>query len=133
MTNVADALSLDPDLGSKLNSVTIIGGSPTAFGNAGIVSEFNFDFDPEAAKYSLEHLPQSRLISWDIGFETQRPWQWWQGVLRNQTSEMAMDKANCGVEDDVSLSALTMKINDYPIHQWPTTGVLMCDPVTMFA
>ena len=36
LTNLADAMELDPDLGSKINSLTIMGGAVYARGNAGM-------------------------------------------------------------------------------------------------
>ena len=35
LSNIAAAMAIDPDLGAKLNSVTVMGGSPTALGNSG--------------------------------------------------------------------------------------------------
>ena len=35
LSNIAAAMAIDPDLGSKLNTVVVMGGSSTALGNAG--------------------------------------------------------------------------------------------------
>ena len=48
LTNVALALRLAPDIATKLNGISIMGGS-TTFGNTTPAAEFNIFADPEAA------------------------------------------------------------------------------------
>lgn len=50
LTNIAVALTLDPDLPSKLKRFVVMGGAVTGHGNtSSITAEFNIFFDPEAA------------------------------------------------------------------------------------
>ena len=95
------------------------------------MSEFNFDYDPEAAKYVLENLPKTRLVTWEICLSTARPWKEWHDILTRQIgpgqddpSQLAQ-QPNCGVEKgkDVSLSALTILMEQYLIKKWPKNGI----------
>lgn len=67
LTNIAAVLRQDPNFGEKLRSCFIMGGNYMAVGNSGIVSEFNFDFDPESAKFVLENLrcPTMKIVPWE--------------------------------------------------------------------
>lgn len=49
LTNLALALELDPDLPSKINHLTVMGGAVHASGNISPVAEANIGNDPEAA------------------------------------------------------------------------------------
>ncbi|MCA9901107.1 MAG: nucleoside hydrolase [Anaerolineales bacterium] len=50
LTNVAVALTIDPDLPKKLKRLVVMGGAVTGHGNtSSITAEFNIYFDPEAA------------------------------------------------------------------------------------
>jgi len=141
LSNVAAALAIDPQLGSKLNSVVIMGGSPTALGNAGPVSEFNLDYDPEAAKYVLENIPMTRWVTWEVGLSTTRSWEGWHSILEKHSLTAAGSsvrlsaRSNCGVDDadgGVNLAALVLEMEKYLVEKWPNNGVVYCDPVAMF-
>lgn len=70
LTNLAVALSLDPDLPKKFKKLVIMGGAIYAKGNAGsITSEFNIHTDPEAAHMVFAAWPMLTLLSWETTLE----------------------------------------------------------------
>ena len=65
-------MNMDPTIGDKLNSVSIMGGNIHGIGNVAIASEFNFYGDPEAAYVVLDRLPPSckgTIISWECSMK----------------------------------------------------------------
>ncbi|KAI0238361.1 putative uridine nucleosidase 1 [Lamellibrachia satsuma] len=70
LTNVALALRLDPDFGSKLKDCFIMGGNYHGKGNINVSAEFNFYADPEAASVVLKDLGRvSTLVTWELCME----------------------------------------------------------------
>jgi purine nucleosidase len=70
LTNVALAVSLDPELPHKYRSLTIMGGAIRGMGNTIHPSaEFNVYTDPEAARIVLRAWPDSTLVSWETCME----------------------------------------------------------------
>src|SRR5919109_3338558 len=66
LTNLAVALSLDPDLPRKFKQLVIMGGAIYAKGNTESVSaEFNIHTDPEAAHIVFSSWPMLTLLSWE--------------------------------------------------------------------
>jgi purine nucleosidase len=65
LTNLAVALSLDPDLPAKFKQLVIMGGAIYSKGNAGITAEFNIHTDPEAAHIVFSSWPMLKLLSWE--------------------------------------------------------------------
>jgi len=68
LTNVAMAMNMDPSIGEKLKSLTIMGGNIHGVGNITNSAEFNFYADPEAAFVVLDRLPKScigTIIPWE--------------------------------------------------------------------
>ncbi|MFB8369853.1 nucleoside hydrolase [Pseudarthrobacter sp. NPDC055928] len=59
LTNIAEALRLEPDLPALVDSVTIMGGAALAPGNISPVAEANIHNDPEAAALVL-------AAGWDV-------------------------------------------------------------------
>lgn len=53
MTNIAMALRLKPEIESKIKRIVFMGGNIRVAGNASSSAEFNFWFDPEAARIVL--------------------------------------------------------------------------------
>ena len=49
LTTVATCIIADPTIGSRLNTIYVMGGNSDGEGNVTINAEFNFLFDPEAA------------------------------------------------------------------------------------
>ena len=67
MTNIALALRLHPGLESKIKRIVFMGGNVKVPGNATSLAEFNFWFDPEAARIVLRSkIPQKVMFGLDI-------------------------------------------------------------------
>ena len=67
MTNLALALRLRPDIETKIKRLVFMGGNVRVPGNATSVAEFNFWFDPEAARIVLRsRIPQKIMFGLDI-------------------------------------------------------------------
>lgn len=63
LTNIAVALSLDPNLPHKLKRFVIMGGAVTGHGNtSSVTAEFNIFFDPEAAYIVFTAWEQAGLL-----------------------------------------------------------------------
>ncbi len=66
LTNFALALSLDPELSSRLRAWVCMGGAVTAHGNTEyLTSEFNLAFDPEAAALCFARGPRATVVDWE--------------------------------------------------------------------
>ena len=67
LTNVARILTQRPDLAGKIRRIVIMGGNVWVPGNASKAAEFNFWFDPEAARIVLRSaIPKKILFALDI-------------------------------------------------------------------
>ena len=67
MTNIALALRLRPDIETKIKRIVFMGGNVKVAGNATSLAEFNFWFDPEAARIVLRsRIPQKIMFGLDI-------------------------------------------------------------------
>ena len=67
MTNIALALRMKPSIESKIKRIVFMGGNYKVPGNVSPMAEFNFWFDPEAARIVLRsHIPQKIMFSLDI-------------------------------------------------------------------
>jgi inosine-uridine nucleoside N-ribohydrolase len=67
MTNLALALSMKPEIETKIKRIVFMGGNVRVPGNATSSAEFNFWFDPEAARIVLRsRIPQKVMFSLDI-------------------------------------------------------------------
>jgi inosine-uridine nucleoside N-ribohydrolase len=66
MTNLALALRLRPDIETKIKRLVFMGGNVSAPGNSSKAAEFNFWFDPEAARIVLRsRIPEK--VMFDLG------------------------------------------------------------------
>lgn len=65
LTNLALAVSLDPDLPRKYQKLVVMGGAIRGLGNTTPAAEFNTHADPEAAAVVFEAWPQFTLVSWE--------------------------------------------------------------------
>ncbi len=66
LTNLAVALSLDPELPTKFKQLVVMGGAIYSKGNAEtITAEFNIHNDPEAAHIVFSSWPMLTLLSWE--------------------------------------------------------------------
>ncbi|HTP31542.1 MAG TPA: nucleoside hydrolase [Candidatus Acidoferrales bacterium] len=67
MTNVALALRLRPEIAPKIKRIVFMGGNINVPGNASQAAEFNFWFDPEAARIVLRsRIPHKIMFGLDI-------------------------------------------------------------------
>jgi len=67
MTNIALALRLKPEIETKIKRIVFMGGNVKVAGNASPWAEFNFWFDPEAARIVLRsRIPQKVMFPLDI-------------------------------------------------------------------
>ncbi len=67
MTNVALALRLRPEIETKIKRIVFMGGNVKVPGNASPSAEFNFWFDPEAARIVLRsRIPKKVMFPLDI-------------------------------------------------------------------
>jgi purine nucleosidase len=66
LTNLAAALTLDPDLPGKFKQLVVMGGAIYSKGNTSTVTaEFNIHTDPEAASMVFSSWPMLTLLSWE--------------------------------------------------------------------
>jgi inosine-uridine nucleoside N-ribohydrolase len=67
MTNIALALRLKPEIETRIKQIVFMGGNIQAPGNASPWAEFNFWFDPEAARMVLRsRIPRKVMFALDI-------------------------------------------------------------------
>jgi len=67
MTNIALALRMKPEIETKIKRIVFMGGNVHVPGNASTAAEFNFWFDPEAARIVLRsHIPKKVMFGLDI-------------------------------------------------------------------
>ena len=67
MTNIALALRMKPDIETKIKRIVFMGGNIRVPGNASNAAEFNFWFDPEAARIVLRsRIPVKVMFGLDI-------------------------------------------------------------------
>jgi len=67
MTNLAIALRLRPDLGKMIKRLVFMGGNARVGGNVTRFAEFNFWFDPEAARAVIHaEIPEKIMFGLDI-------------------------------------------------------------------
>jgi inosine-uridine nucleoside N-ribohydrolase len=67
MTNIALALSIKPAIASRIKQIVFMGGNVKVPGNASKAAEFNFWFDPEAARIVLRSaIPKKVMFGLDI-------------------------------------------------------------------
>jgi inosine-uridine nucleoside N-ribohydrolase len=67
MTNVALALRMRPEIETKIKRIVFMGGNVRVPGNASSAAEFNFWFDPDAARMVLRsRIPKKVMFGLDI-------------------------------------------------------------------
>ena len=67
MTNVALALRMKPQIETKIKRIVFMGGNIRVPGNASNAAEFNFWFDPEAARIVMRsRIPKKMMFGLDI-------------------------------------------------------------------
>src|SRR5260370_22095677 len=67
MTNIALALRMKPEIATRIKRIVFMGGNIRVPGNASNAAEFNFWFDPEAARIVLRsRIPKKVMFGLDI-------------------------------------------------------------------
>jgi inosine-uridine nucleoside N-ribohydrolase len=67
MTNIALAIRMRPDIETKIKRIVFMGGNVSVPGNSTQASEFNFWFDPDAARIVLRsRIPRKIMFGLDI-------------------------------------------------------------------
>ncbi|XP_033731626.1 pyrimidine-specific ribonucleoside hydrolase RihA-like isoform X2 [Pecten maximus] len=83
LTNLATALKMDPDFGSRLRDCFIMGGNYYGKGNITVSAEFNFHSDPEAAYIALEQVRcPTTLVGWEVCEENGPTWDQYHELRR---------------------------------------------------
>ncbi|XP_076108857.1 nucleoside hydrolase-like [Mytilus galloprovincialis] len=98
LTNIALALRLDPDFGSKLKEVFIMGGNIEGKGGDRLGAEFNFFADPEAAYVTLQELHcQTTIVSWELckSVGAGVSWDWYNQWVEVDTNKARFFKNIC--------------------------------------
>ena len=68
LTNLALAMTIDPNCAKKWRSLTIMGGTSWGRGNVTAAAEFNFFHDPEAAAAVFAKKPEeldTKIVTWE--------------------------------------------------------------------
>ncbi|KAI9332476.1 Inosine/uridine-preferring nucleoside hydrolase domain-containing protein [Zopfochytrium polystomum] len=94
LTNIALAISLDPDFLSRLDDLIVMGGCINARGNSNRVAEFNFFCDPEAVHIVLDAAkrlvtssggkmakPPVTIVSWETTLDHGLNWAEYDAIL----------------------------------------------------
>ena len=62
LTNIAISVLIDKSIMENINSLVITGGSLNNWGNSGNAAEYNFRFDPIAAKNILKYFTKNKIV-----------------------------------------------------------------------
>ncbi len=82
LTNLAIALSIEPNLCDYIGKTYIMGGAPKATGNITATAEFNIYVDPEATDLVLRRGNlQSTWITWENTIDHPILWDRWEALL----------------------------------------------------
>jgi len=89
LTNVALALTRDPDLLTRFEQTVIMGGAPDVVGNVTDMAEFNIWVDPEAAGRVFEAPGSKVMVGWNVAMTAAL-------VSVEQRQQMAATGTACG-------------------------------------
>jgi len=93
LTNIALAIRLDPFFLSKVKTIVVMGGCLYAKGNSTRVTEYAFNFDPEAAhivltaakQYAVDHphntQPKITLVPWEVSVDQGLDWKFYDYLI----------------------------------------------------
>jgi inosine-uridine nucleoside N-ribohydrolase len=62
LTNLAIAVLIDSSIADKVNSLVVTGGSLNNWGNSGNAAEYNFRYDPVAAKNVIKYFAKNKIV-----------------------------------------------------------------------
>lgn len=86
LTNVATAVTLDPQLPSRIQAMYIMGGTSRGHGNITPDAEFNFYRDPHAAFITLQHFPSkcdTHIVEWELLLDNALQLDWYENWMSN--------------------------------------------------
>jgi inosine-uridine nucleoside N-ribohydrolase len=106
LTNIAQAVMLDPNLPSKLKELVVMGGTVQELGNVSPVAEANFINDPHAADIVCGHQWPLRIIGLDVTLDV---------MLRD--SDLALLRDNAGNTGQLIWDTSRFYVNFYTAHQ----------------
>lgn len=119
LTNLAIALSIEPNLADYISKTYIMGGAPKATGNITPTAEFNIYVDPEAADLVLRRGNlQSTWITWENTIEHPILWDRWDEILDAGEMGKRFVRPMCN-----NLTNL--------VKGWGRPGMSMADPKAM--
>jgi len=93
LTNIALAIRLDPFFLTKVRNIVVMGGCLYAKGNSTRVTEYAFNFDPEAAhivltaakQYAVDHphnsQPKITLVPWEVSVDQGLDWKFYDYLI----------------------------------------------------
>lgn len=77
LTNLALAITREPDLPKMFRRITIMGGAVRGPGNVTPASEFNIYADPEAAAMVFQRVAEVTLLPWEVCLDNLIPFEQW--------------------------------------------------------
>jgi inosine-uridine nucleoside N-ribohydrolase len=120
LTNLAVALTLDPDLPRRYRRLVVMGGAVRATGNMPTPStEFNVHADPEAAAIVLERWPDLTLVPWET-------------VMRYPISLERLDELTSGAGSRaLFLRRISRERARHVRAHFGVSGIFAADPLAM--
>lgn len=95
LTNLALGVRMDPLFASRFRSLTVMGASTYAKGNASLAAEFNFYCDPESAHVALQHFAAPTrpvtLVTWEATERHSLTWAEFDALCEGHESHIAGD------------------------------------------
>ncbi len=95
LTNLAVALSLEPDLPDLVSRAVIMGGAFTVPGNTTEYAEFNVAVDPEAARTVAESRLDATWVGLDVTHSTNLTRADWDGLIENDSANAVLVRKVC--------------------------------------
>lgn len=120
LTNIATALVIEPELAKWVKHCYIMGGATTTPGNASPVAEYNFWFDPEAARKVLHSGMKITLVGWELCCGD--------AALSDQEMEAIMALGNNRARMAIEIHRSSLDASKNLQRQ---TGLALADPVAM--
>lgn len=99
MTNIAMATRMDPTFPSKVSNIVFMGGCLYGRGNTRLASEFNINYDPEAAYVVFEEFKKMQMVSWELTLKSALSWEYYDEWLSCQETTTYSDKMKKFIKD----------------------------------
>jgi len=120
LTNIATALSMEPDLAQWVNHCYVMGGSAATLGNVTPAAEYNIWCDPDAAKRVFQSGMSITMLGWELSCDEAALDQAEQRIITSLNTRCAQIAMDC------NRSAL-----DASRDLQGQTGMALADPVAM--